>query len=119
MAGLNGLAIFLRYGRGMIDLRIHLAWVMGLGLALAGPVLPLLSLPTGKGALVLVVTPPWTHPIAVIEAAGGRPVGPDRSVLGYFATSDGPDFAVRLRAAGAWAVLDGNAVSSLCGWEIV
>lgn len=102
----------------MTDLRVYLAWGLGLGLALMAPLLPLLSLPAGSGALLLVIVPPWGAPLAVIADAGGRPVGPERSVLGYFATSDGPDFAARLRAAGAWAVLDGDAVSSLCGWEI-
>lgn len=102
----------------MTDWRIYLAWAIGLGLALSGPVLPLFALPGGTGAMLLVVTPPWRDSIGVIERAGGRPIGPEASLLGRFATSDGADFPARLRASGAWAVLDGQAVATLCGWEV-
>ena len=102
----------------MTDRRVYLAWALGLGLALAGPILPLLTLPSKVGGIVLVVSPPWADPLAVIRNASGRPIGPERTVLGYFATSETPGFTDRLRAAGAWAILDGDAVASLCGWDI-
>ena len=38
-----------------------------------------------------------------------------RSALGRFATGVDPDFATRLRAAGAWAVVDAEALAALCG----
>lgn len=101
----------------MSDWRLYPAWVLGLGLALSGPFLPLFALPGGTGGMLLVVTPPWTNSLTVIQDAGGRPIGPERSLLGRLATSDTQDFADRLRSAGAWMILDGQAVSALCGWE--
>ena len=102
----------------MTDWRVYLAWVMGLGLALTGPLLPLLSLKGRAGDLLLVVAPPWRQTLAVIDAAGGRPIGPGSAAFGQFATSDDVEFAARLRSSGAWLVLDGMAVATLCGWEI-
>jgi len=102
----------------MSDWRSYLAWTMAAALALFGPVLPLLSAKGASGDLVLVVVPPWQDGARVIAAAAGRPVGPVRGPLGQLAMSDGVDFAARLRSAGAWLVLDGQAVSTLCGWEV-
>lgn len=102
----------------MTDWRVFLAWVMGLGLALTGPLLPLLALPGGSGGLLLVVTPPWRDSLGVIDAAGGRPIGPVPARIGRLATSDRAGFPERLRAAGAWVILDGYAISTLCGWEV-
>ena len=101
----------------MTDGRLPLAWTMGLGLALAGPMLPLVSLPPAAGGVVLVVSPPWRDAMAIIDAAGGRPVGPVTTWLGAFAMSDAADFADRLRTAGAWASLNGTALAALCGWD--
>lgn len=102
----------------MTDWRVYLAWGMALCLALLGPLLPVLSLPAAAGGLLLVVVPPWASAVDVVDAAGGRPIGPEQSPFGLFATSDAQDFPDRLRDAGAWAVLDGTAVSTLCGWKI-
>lgn len=103
---------------GVMNWRAYLAWTLGLSMALVGPFLSLLTLPAGADGMLLVVTPPWRDALAVIGDAGGRPIGPEASVLGQFATSDTPDFPDRLRAAGAWVVLDGEAISALCGWEV-
>ncbi|WP_375174156.1 hypothetical protein [Pseudooceanicola sp.] len=102
----------------MNDWRVILAWVMGSALVLAGPVLPLVSARGSAGDLLLVVVPPWRDAQDVIAAAGGRPVGPVRGILGHLAMSGGADFHARLGSAGAWLVLDGAAVSALCGWEV-
>lgn len=101
----------------MTDIRLTLAWIMATGLALSGPVLPLFTLPPPTDGIVLVVAPPWHDAAAIIDTAGGRLVGPATTWLGAFATSDAADFAERLRAAGAWASLNGTALAELCGWK--
>ena len=58
----------------MTDWRVYLAWTMGLGLALMGPLLPLFSIKDQAGGLLLVVVPPWHQTLEVIDAAGGRPM---------------------------------------------
>jgi hypothetical protein len=102
----------------MMDATTLLAWGLGIGLALSGPALPLFAVPGGAGGLLLVVVPPWEDGAGVIDAAGGWLVGPDQPIIGIYATSDAGGFAGRLRAAGAWLVLDGQAVATLCGSEV-
>ncbi len=94
-----------------------MALTMALGLMAGGPLLALASVPSGDDGLVLVVTPPWHDPGQVITAAGGRQIGPETAFLGGLATSEGADFAARLRQGGAWAVFDGDTLAALCGWE--
>jgi len=105
----------------MTDARLSLAWMMALGLALTGPLLPLLAMPPADGDLVLVLSPPWADALSIIDRAGGHPVGPETSWIGAFAqadqSSDVTGFADRLRLAGAWAAFDGTAIAALCGWE--
>ncbi len=64
----------------------------------------------------LVIAAPWGPTAeAVVVAAGGQFVGPSRAPLSILAT----DVTVpALRAAGAWDVLDAQALANLCGLEI-
>lgn len=102
----------------MADTRLILAWSMALCLAVAGPFLPLLAAAApDPGAVLLVVVPPWKDALAVVEAAGGRLIGPEQSWLGAFAASEAADFAARLRHAGAWTSLDGAVLAALCGLD--
>ncbi len=93
------------------------AGVMALGLIMTGPLLALASVPVGKDGIVLVVSPPWRDVDRVIDAAGGRRIGPVTARFGGLATGEGAEFVARLRQVGAWAVLDGTAIATLCGWE--
>ena len=65
--------------------------------------------------IALVIAPPWAAaggPAAVVQAAGGREIGPNRAPFAVLAVLDAPDAA---RRHGAWAVLDGRAVAQICG----
>ena len=81
----------------------------------AGPVIVLASAPPRGDAPFLVVSGWGSEAEARVLEAGGRIVGPMRAPLGVFATSDDPGFARALRAAGAWAVIDGGRIAALCG----
>lgn len=84
------------------------------GLALP-PVLAVRAAPVGDGPR-LVVHAPWTDGAALVARAGGMVVGPRDAPMGILAargTADG--FDARLRAAGAWAVIDGSVLARLCG----
>lgn len=82
---------------------------------LAGPLIVVLSAPSFATTPVLVIAPWGADTEAQIVAAGGAVVGPVRAPLGVLAASDDPDFASALRAAGAWAVIGGERIASLCG----
>ncbi len=84
---------------------------------LAGPVLALASAHPVGGDVMLVVAAPWTDRDALILSAGGAPVGPRSAPLGSLAVSDDGDFAAALMARGAWMVLDGRLLASICGVE--
>ena len=81
----------------------------------AGPVVSLAAAPPpGDGSIHLVVAPAALR-ARVLDTAGGHPVGPADAPLAGLAASPDPDFAARLKRAGAWLVLDGEAVARLCG----
>jgi len=80
-----------------------------------GPVLVLASAPVPGDGPLLVITRWGAHAERIIGAAGGHVYGPARAPFGTLATSDNPAFADNLRAAGAWAVIDGSHVAGLCG----
>ena len=108
--------------RGRVAARLGLA---GLGLiaGLGGPAAALeaagapgtASDPASAAAPVLAVAPPWIDLDAAIARAGGRAVSPAPAPMAALAVGPGPDFARRLKAAGAWMVLDGRRLADLCG----
>ena len=90
-------------------------WAAALLCALPGlAAAPLLAAAPPAEGPVLAVAPPWRSAEAVAAAAGGWPVGPAVGRLGVLATGQGPDFPARLRAAGAWAVLNPAFAFGLC-----
>lgn len=84
---------------------------------LTGPVIVFASAPVPAAAngAVLVVSGWGARAESMVAAAGGQVYGPVRAPFGLLAFSDDPAFADRLRAAGAWAVLDGTRIANLCG----
>jgi hypothetical protein len=96
--------------------RLALGALLALGL-LAGPSAALLGLvaPPGGDGPVIAVAPPWTDLDAIVEAAGGRPVGPVAAPAAVTAAGPDESFSARLTAAGAWLALDGRRVAQLCG----
>lgn len=96
----------------MQNLAIFLTVVL---MALMGPAVMVLSLPAATHGLVLVLGPPWADRDTAIEHAGGRGIGPVATPLATLAQADNPDFSARIRAAGPFLVVDGQAVASLCG----
>jgi hypothetical protein len=85
-------------------------------LALGGPpAAAMLAAPPASDGVVWVLAPPWRSAVAVVEAAGGRPVGPVAPRVGQLAAGTAPDFAARLRTAGAWLVIDDTRLLALCG----
>jgi len=100
------------------------ALVVALCLFLAAAAGPLVALagaaaraPAPGGALLVVA--PDRGRAALLAAAGARPVGPAEAPLASLAVAAGPGadpgLPRRLRAAGAWLVLDGTALARLCG----
>lgn len=83
--------------------------------ALMPPLIGLAVSQPEEGAPVLVVVPPWQDAAGIVAGAGGGLIGPLRTPVAVLAAPGGPDFAARLRAAGALGVLDGRAAARICG----
>jgi hypothetical protein len=88
---------------------VSVTLALGLGLAARKPADP------GGAAALLVITPPWRTKDAVVAAAGGVLLPGPRAPLAALAVGPGPDFASRLRAAGALLVLASGAGDAVCG----
>ena len=99
----------------MAEVRLVVALGLVGGLAVGSPLLSLVNLPAAGDGGLLVLTPPWRDSLSIVEQAGGRAIGVGSGPFGRFATGVDPDFATRLRAAGAWAVVDAEALAALCG----
>lgn len=100
--------------------RLPAATIGSLLLVLFGPVAIALSgaglersVPTVSPLLVIV--PPWRDAIAVLEAAGGWPIGPQTAPLATLGTLPPSVPPGLLYEAGAWAVLDGAIIAAMCG----
>lgn len=82
-----------------------------------GPVLAFANAQPVPGDIMLVVVPPWRDSLHIVADSNGRPIGPMTSAFGTLALSDDPDFADYLRSNGAWFVVDGKSIASICGIE--
>lgn len=82
---------------------------------LAGPAIVVASAPVRPDGPLLVISGWGDRAERIVDTAGGQVYGPVRASLGILATSSNPAFADNLRAAGAWAVLDGSRIAALCG----
>lgn len=83
----------------------------------AVPVVAIQALPRPVDGPVLVLGAPGSLD-GILARAGGHRVGPRAAPLAVLATDNGGDparYAARLKRAGAWAVVDGRALSLLCG----
>lgn len=96
----------------MDKVAIFLMSIMGL---LAAPAAVVVSAPVTEGQVMLVVAAPWHSAQDIIQRAEADSVGPETAPFAAFAASDLPDLEARLKHAGAWAVLDGQIISQLCG----
>lgn len=77
------------------------------------PAAMMMSGPAMAGRPALVVSPPWgMAPATIIARAGGREIGLNAAPFGRLAVFDAPEKAYD---AGAWMVLDAEALASLCG----
>lgn len=94
--------------------RIAIFLMCALGLLVA-PAAVVLSAPVKEGQIMLVVAKPWHNAQDIIYRAGADPVGPNSAPFAAFAASDATGLEARLKHAGAWAVLDGQIISQLCG----
>lgn len=97
--------------------RLSDAVLLGLTLLLTAVTLPvtlLMAGPAAAGRPALVVVAPWRgDAAAMIAAAGGYEIGPRLAPIARFAVLAEPRVA---RSAGAWAVLDAEALLTLCGF---
>ncbi|NNE51056.1 MAG: hypothetical protein HKN30_01475 [Sulfitobacter sp.] len=96
-----------------MSLAYHISLCICLGLL--GPLISLAAAQPAPGEVALVVAPPWVTLPPIIESAGGQPIGPVGTRLASFAQSDDAAFFARVKAGGAWFVLDGRAAAGLCG----
>jgi hypothetical protein len=82
------------------------------------PALGLLGVPVATDSPRLVVFAPWQDGVALVQQAGGQPVGPLRAPMGILAYApDTPGFDTRLRQQGAWAIVNGDVLAQLCGLD--
>jgi hypothetical protein len=95
-----------RHSFAPVTLALVAAAASPLALSARGPV---------AGAPALVVAAPWTDPETVTRAAGGNVVAPRRAPMATIAVFADAEAIAAARAAGAWLVLDGAALASLCG----
>jgi len=100
---------------GLAYLPTALALVLSLVLV---PVLTLAMTPVDPAGPVVVVTAPSANPVHIIEASGGSVIGLENAPMGTLGFSAVPGFEEKLKANGAWAVLDGRVLAGLCGVEI-
>lgn len=104
-----------RFVRGSKIIEGCLASVMTLLLVATIPVTLSMSGPAKAGRPALVVVPPWTgDPARIIAEARGREIGLRAAPMARLAVFENPSLAV---AAGAWAVLDAEALASICGFR--
>jgi hypothetical protein len=86
----------------------------------APPLLALAVSPVADNAPRLVIFPPWKDGLAMVRMSGGNPVGPVEAPMGVLAfAADAAAFDLNIRAAGAWAIIDGQAFARLCGAKIL
>ncbi|SLN49623.1 hypothetical protein AQS8620_02124 [Aquimixticola soesokkakensis] len=74
--------------------------------------------PVSGADIVVVVAPPWRDIDRVVSQAGGAVVGPLRAPFAVLAQFDAPidaHITALARAAGAWTLLDGDTLASICG----
>ncbi|MBO9407585.1 hypothetical protein J7399_09110 [Shimia sp. R9_1] len=79
------------------------------------PVLAVVSAPLTEGGPVVVVAGPGADLEAIVKASDGWLVGVSRAPMAVMGMSDSANFEDRLKENGAWAILDGRALSWLCG----
>lgn len=87
-------------------------------LALSVLVAPIVSLLGGGVSATgpwVVVIPPWVDAEGLVARANVRLIGPTQAPFGYLVAAEAPGAPVRLADAGAWAVVDAEAVANLCG----
>ncbi|NNK79801.1 MAG: hypothetical protein HKP40_13945 [Litoreibacter sp.] len=97
-------------------LKIAFLACIALGSLITGPFLLLVSSEPRPGSPVLVLAPPWTGGAsAVVQEAGLREIGPERAILAALADYERVEDLGLLSSAGAWFVIDGEHIASLCG----
>ena len=92
--------------------------LMMLFLSIAGPLATLAARSDDGSDLRLVVVPPWKDAQAIVAAAGGHVIGPERALFAVLVRAATPsEFDAAARAAGALAVTNGATVAAICGVE--
>lgn len=88
-------------------------------MGLPGPVIAVamaaLTTTPADGPFVVIAAPGSGGAAAVIERAGGWPVGYKEPVIGMLATGDKANFLHDLQSEGAMLVLGGKFAAILCG----
>lgn len=85
--------------------------------AFVGPLAGLASTPSRELGPWVVVVPPWLASAQVVEAAKARLIGPVDAPLGVLVAAEQVGAPDRLRAAGAWLVIDATLALGICGEE--
>ena len=70
--------------------------------------------PATDGPWVMVI-PPWADRAAIVERAGAQLVGPAEAPFGQLVAGPDRGASERLKAAGAWLVLDADFLEGYCG----
>jgi len=82
--------------------------------SVVAPAAALVNGPVGEGSLALVIA---RHPEAVATAAQVKLVGPIAAPFAVFAQIDTEEQITALSDAGSWAIIDGEAIAYLCGFN--
>lgn len=72
----------------------------------------------GDGPVVVVIAP-WQDADAIVSAAHGRIVAPQKAPFAVLAYSEDPAFSSQVVSAGAWTVLNSAALAQICGADDV
>jgi len=98
-----------------VDIKISVVLAaLLLTVSVAAPAASLLGDPVGVGSLALVIA---LDPEAVATAAQVKLVGPFVAPFAAFAQIETDEQITALSRAGSWAIVDGETVANLCGFD--
>lgn len=93
-------------------------FLMPIIIVLSGPMIVVASATPSQDDIRLVVSGWGRAASDRVETAGGHVIGPVRAPFGILAQSNDPEFSNRLHALGAWAVIEGGRIASICGVDL-
>ncbi len=94
--------------------------ILFLATLLSGPLLAMAMAQDASDPVLLVIAPPWADSSAIVAQAGAQPVSPFPAPMAELVRVEGDRDGViaRLRSSGAWAIISGTKIASICGVQL-